>query len=286
MSVPARVLLDGLPIHLTSGYALAPDGWDLAVPEPRSALVEYARRHGAADDTAYLGPAVASLSGMVMGTTHAELHQRLDTLRARCAPGREALLQWERYPGDVLWQMAVRLGGRFETRHQNGHGALYAVTLTGADPLALSAELHEAGYDPTTGHQGIGVEFDLTFDLAFTGTAVSSMNLTNAGNMPSPPLWRIEGPVTDPVIESLTTGEEIATTADLSAGQELWIDVGRRTARLGAEDGTLRLDLIDEASTAWFDLTPGVNEVRLTGAGMTTGQTTLTARWRDARLPD
>lgn len=284
---PAEVFVNGLQVHHVEGYALEQEGWDVGTPEPRAAVVEYARRHGGVNDTSYLGMAVASLRLGVWGDTFQQLHQRLDTLRGRLIPGTDVPLVWTPYTGANKRRMLMRLGGKIDTLPVNGLISFVGFTLvSSSSPLAFSDTLHESSYDPTLSHSGTGVTFDLTFDLTFTGTAdTSSDKVFNAGNIATPPVFVIHGPVTNPVVQNITSGKEITATASLSAGETLWVDVARRTARLNGEDGTLRLDLIDEGNTEWFDLDPGVNELRLTGTGMNTGQTSLVTKWRDAWLP-
>jgi len=266
---------------------LAPDGWSFPMAAPRSVITEFARRDGGIDDTSYFGPGSLSLRGAVMGDTEQELNERLDTLRSKCRPGVDIPIRYRRYPGDDLWEIRGKLGGQFETQRTNGLIAFYGVTFSIPSPLALSSAVNIRSYDPTLGHTGIGVEFDLDFDLDFPGTPPDAqMDFTVGGNYPTLPIFVITGPATDAEIRNILTDEKIVTTGSLLEGVELWIDVVRRDVRLGSRTGTLRLDFIDESQTDWFSIEPGPASIRMDGDDMVTNQTLLTVRWRDRRLPD
>lgn len=287
-SFPNRVWIDGLQVHKTPTYVLAPGGWKLATPAPREAMVPFARRHGVANDTSFLGHAVAELQIGVLADDVVVLRQAEDTLKARLRPGRDIELEWEPYDGATIRQMVMRLGGEIETMRTKGILSIVATTLASStSPLAFSDDLHTAEYDPTLAFGGFGLTFPLTFPLVFSsGTAEDpTLPITNVGNMPSPPLLVVTGPVLNPEITNVTTGETIATFLNLGQGAQAFIDVERRELRLGSATGTLRLDLIDEADTSWWELQPGVNEIRMSDTTMTSN-TRLRVDWRDAWLPD
>lgn len=291
MSYPKEIYVDGVQVHNTPTYALAPEGWKLSTPQPREAVVDLARRHGVANDTSYLGAAIAELRVAVLGDTGAELRAAEDTLKGLMRPGRDFTVSWAPYAGADLRQMSMRLAGQIDTVRTKGLICFVGATFMSSGlPLALSADLQEESYDPTQSTTGVGWTLSTVgflVPLILGGTPLEgALVVENLGNMPTPPLWIVEGPVDDAVITDVSNGDAIVTTLSLLAGETAYIDVERRELRLDAEDGTLRLDLIDEENTTWFELETGVNAIRLSGDSMAGGQTSLTARWRHAWLPD
>ena len=135
----------------------------------------------------------------------------------------------------------------------------------------------EASGAATTGIgtlSGVGLTFDATPDLYFGGPVPSGVvNVTNDGEVPAP--WRVTftGPVTDPRVENVTAGTELRLLGTVPAGAELTLDSATRSITLGGVSryGWLKL------GSAWSDLTPGPNTVRLSAAAGT-GTATFTYR--------
>ena len=276
------VYLEGLQIHDAGQYALTQ--FDYNQPAPRSSLVTLARRHGSADFTSLYGPRSFQIAGEVWGATAANLWSAVDALKARLALDAADLTLTFTRTGRVAQRCYVRPGGEWEFPMRGGGPFLaFSGSLVAADPRIYSDTLHSETYDPSVSATGNGLSFPLTFPLTFYGTASGNLSVENAGTFPTYPTLVVNGPATNPVIENVTTGETITTTASLATSSDsLWIDVGKREVRLNGSSGTLRPDLITVASTTFFDLEPGVTELRLTGTGFTLGSTYLQCDWRDA----
>jgi hypothetical protein len=122
--------------------------------------------------------------------------------------------------------------------------------------------------------EGFGLTFDVTPDLTFGGPLPAGvMTATNDGNFPAPWVMEIEGPITDPRIENVTTGATLRFVGSVGGGEVLRIDSLARTVTLG---GASRYSWLLPASQ-WFDLEPGATQVRL-AAQAGTGNATLTYR--------
>lgn len=112
-----------------------------------------------------------------------------------------------------------------------------------------------------------GRTYDREYDVTYgAGGFVGSAFLTNQGSALAPIFIRIYGPVTDPRITNVTTGQTLALTADILAGQFVELDTANRTIML---DGTA--DRYSYLTTPeWWGLQPGANEIRYS-AGFSTG---------------
>ena len=67
------------------------------------------------------------------------------------------------------------------------------------------------------------------------------------------PIWTITGPITNPVLENTTTGEQIEYVGTIGEGQKLIIDMGEQTALL---DG---LNVLSNVAGEFISLAPGAN---------------------------
>ena len=113
------------------------------------------------------------------------------------------------------------------------------------------------------------------FDTNIGGTQVVAVG----GNWPNFPVIRINGPITNPTITNNTTGQSIAITATITAGN--WFDIdlsyGKKTVvdNLGAN----RISTVSAASNlATWSFIPGNNTIAVTGTGIT-GASDLTFRF-------
>lgn len=141
------------------------------------------------------------------------------------------------------------------------------VELAAADPLLYSES--ETAYTLTVAVPATGRSYSRTYDMTYgaSGT-LGAAYLVNAGNITTPVLLRIFGPVSNPTVTNVTTGQVLSLTTTLTAGEYVDIDTNDRTVLLG---GTA--DRYSWLTTPqWWGLRPGLNEVRYTAAGSDVSQ--------------
>lgn len=87
---------------------------------------------------------------------------------------------------------------------------------------------------------------------------------TNPGNTWQHYTARLYGPCNGPRLISDTVGETIAFSSALSipAGEYVEVDTRDRSALYLSQTGASRLDLVDFATTSWWRLAPGRNQLR------------------------
>ena len=126
--------------------------------------------------------------------------------------------------------------------------------------------------DPTwyAGAEITGNRFSVTYQNAnINGSQV----LANAGNWPTFPIIRLNGPITNPVITNSTAGQAITITATIGAGAFYDIDLEYGKKTVVDNLGVNRISTVSAASAlATWSLLPGNNTVSITGTG-TTGAT-------------
>jgi hypothetical protein len=252
----------------------------LGSPAPRRSAFARAERHGSIDRTRFYEGRVLELEGLVRG---ADAWDTFDALKQAFALGAERTLRFRRTGRSEDEQVTVRVASPLDDATRPGATLIrYGVSLFAGDPRIYGAALKSGSYDPTESLSGGGVTFPLTFDLEFSTTTATHLELANEGNFSSPPVLTIAGPVIDPIIDNDTVGESIAFDTVLGDADTLVVDVAARSVLL---NGAERLDLLVVADTTdWWELAPGTNRLRLRGTGMEAGSTELTCQYRDARI--
>lgn len=264
------------------GGLISIDG--LGSPSPKKETISRSRAHGEIDLTLYYTGRVLSLVGYIYGPDMPTINTKLDTFKSKLQLGSDHLLKFRRLGMADDEQLAVRVASSVDIGMQSGavQAIKWSMDLLAPDPRLYTSTERSGSYDPTAGAAGSGFSFPLVFPLVFAGDALTHLELTNQGNFPTPGVFTIEGPVTNPALDNDTTDQTFSTKGlILASGESAIIDMSRKSFSV---QGVNRMDFVDSADTVWFDLIPGVNEMRLRGSGMSGGVTTLSATFHDARI--
>lgn len=152
-----------------------------------------------------------------------------------------------------------------ERSYLNGHGRA-VVEWFATDPRVYSQTLTTATASQAT-VAGTGVTFPVTFPLSFGG-AVSGGQLTatNSGEFGAPWVATISGPIENPTLENITTGETLAFVGSLAAGETLVVDSLARSVLLNGSASRYSWLVV---GSEWFTVQPGDNAIRLAGTSGT-----------------
>lgn len=220
------------------------------------------------------------LNFLILAETQSEFASYVQTFRLALAPCSQELPLSFRIPGvggDDTKVINARL--RRIAAVVNRRWAVYAPELVveffATDPRIYGLAQSLVANLPTASG---GATFDATFGWTF-GTVVGggALEATNSGTFATPVQFRINGPVTDPVIENATQDKRLAFSTTLATGEFLDIDTDLRTVLL---NGTAsRYSTLINTST-WFDLQPGINEIHFVAAANSAA--TLSATWKSA----
>lgn len=162
-------------------------------------------------------------------------------------------------PVDFNVPRAYGRSGRFST-----------VTLQwrAADPLIYSAEVISGPVAMAPGEGGPGWTFPWTFPWLFQPpgtTSPSNLLIYNSGNIDSPPLFRISGPMDRGFeLRNVTTNRFLQVLLDLNAGDWVDVDMGLGAVLFGSTAD--RRDAVVPGTDFWT-LVPGDNTVRLEQLG-------------------
>ena len=114
-----------------------------------------------------------------------------------------------------------------------------------------------------------------------TAATAGSASINNAGNFETRPLMTLAGPVTNPTITNVTTGQFLTFQGlTMGGGDSLVLDFNAHTAIL---NGTTNERGLLTATSSWFKLAPGNTTVAFTANTTLTGAT-LTVNWQSAWL--
>lgn len=143
------------------------------------------------------------------------------------------------------------------------------------DPLWYSSSLRTQVFSLSEPASGRG--YNRSYDYGYGGATDSGIeNLTNAGSRAVWPIAVIEGPVVNPRIENIDTGQTLALSYTLLAGETLELDFQAKTVLL---NGTA--SRYYAKSGEWFKLAPGANNIRFVSGSYDAGAV-LIMSWRDA----
>lgn len=284
MYVPLeRAWIDAVKIHdvadLTGSRQLRSAKRQVA---PRRDSRPRSSRHGENDVTRFYGGQVWDLAGYVDGNTDAGTAAAWDELAAALGDlDTWHTFRFKRRGWTDEEQLLAKLAALDAPTEGYAPQARYALTLAAPDPRVYSATIRSGTYDPTGSIAGGGATVPLTFPIAFAFTVGAYLELVNAGSFRTPPVFTITGPIGNPLLQNIDTGEQLQLVYQLGAGETIRVDVDARRVEL---NGALRRDLVDAGASTWWQLARGTNRVRLSGTGMVAAQTRLDATFRDARV--
>lgn len=230
---------------------------------------EIQTRRGAYQDgttlqTVRLSPRTLMVRFLLLAADRAGVEQKRRRIAAafnpRYGPG---TLVWTQEDGTQYALRCVALSGSPSfTPGRQAQGRVWqevVVDLQAPDPCWFDAT---ATTLPLAGLTG-GATFPISFPCIFAVQG-STRVIINEGDIAAPIRIEIPGPCLNPVVENLTTGEQIALTLDVLEGQTVLIDTtyGNLLCRLQASNGTQTnaMQYLTPESTFW-QLAPGENIV-------------------------
>jgi hypothetical protein len=192
-----------------------------------------------------------------------------------------ALLKWQEDVAGLALQRLVKLDSDVSPTLQEAAAIVnyqaqffaedpraYSQTLTTVNSLALSTSVGGAVFpDP----------FNVQFAAASGGVAVC----TNVGNRPTPPIFRVLGAFTNPVITRQSNQAKLSLVGTIGAGDYLELDVANRTVKLNGSSNAA--NLLDSPNCDWASMeVPSGTETFTLRAQSNDGNAGLTVFYRAA----
>lgn len=197
--------------------------------------------------------------------------------RASAALRGDALMKWTPTHDGMTRQLRLRrqakpaFGGRRPKTFQ--------LAMTSPDALILSAVEQNAILIPGAAAGEIGypdpIVDPITSELSVTGQQF----VQNLGDQATWPRFRIDGPITNPQILNNTTGLRVELAYTLLAGE--WLDIYPERGQILLGGTADRYGAFQFATSTWWQLVPGLNDIRLLAASYAAGAQAI-IEWRHA----
>lgn len=236
------------------------------IQTPRQLIRPRPTAHGAINGTRWTEGRLINLEGRVYSTVSPA--NAFAQFRALTTPILEtldygpALLKWtESGSGGLALQAYVKLYGELEPPVEVGPNLLaYQAQLFAEDPRAYSQTLSTSTGGTLSTSSG-GFTLPRTIPVTFAASTGGTTAVNNAGNRPTPPVFRVYGYCVNPQIILVGTTSRIALTGTISAGDYLEIDVSQRTITINGTSPALQF--LDAANSSWFELPRGTSTIQL-----------------------
>jgi len=247
------------------GYLEEVTGLDGA--DVREAAELYVQGDGGIHSDFYFGRRAITLSGLLdpNSTGLARNLMVKNLLEASNAMKEDATLSWTATGG---LPVSVKVRRQNPPRISGGRVKAFQLSLVAADPRIYGTTINNA--QATAGGSASGGFTSPIISPWQSGASpVGQIIVANLGNMSSPPTITIYGPITNPTVKNQTTGESLAFTYSLAASEYLEINTADRTIYLNGS--TNRYSALNFISSAWWELQPGNNDIRLSASSYSTG---------------
>lgn len=230
--------------------------FDPGYPEVRQVVTPRPDVDGTYDTTEWVGARTVSVQVVGDGNKR----QFLDALSRFSRPNQRPFIVYE-VNGD-LRRIRLRAADRSAPLVAPSDVLFAQLQWVGVDGI-VEAEQETVLVAFATDGEEEGRTYPLTFDRTYVPTLpVGTVNAINVGTARACPEFRLFGPVTNPLIENLTSGEQLRFVTTLTAGQWLEIDCRNKTVRLNGLKAQNRYNTLDFDVSEWIGLYPGDNLIR------------------------
>ncbi len=146
------------------------------------------------------------------------------------------------------------------------------------DPAYYEDTATTANLSPVS---ALGRTYDRTYNLTYGGGSLNNATaITNNGNWTTYPVITISGPVVNPTIGNITTGQYMTVNANITNTDSLVIDLYQKTITL---NGASARNLL-AGNSQWFGAPPGTTYFVFTGGSVVIGTTSATVVYRSAYI--
>lgn len=236
------------------------EGWTDAAPIT-DGITDKAQQDGGWDATGYYRPRIITVNGMVDEVSRLAALQAADALNALSPHVIHTLTVAD--PDVGLRQASVRVMSGAVLTWLSPACFRYAIQLKAPDHLKYGAPTFTtASLASTAG--GAGLVFPLAYPLDYgvpAGVTPGAVSLANAGTATYWPRLRIDGPVPNPTVTLVETGDWVRFGGTVGAGQWLDIDCANRRVLL---NGQVSVRHLVTSSGAWLAVPPGGGSISWT----------------------
>lgn len=127
--------------------------------------------------------------------------------------------------------------------------------------------------------------YNRTYNLSYGfGSNQVQTYTTNLGRVNAGGVVTVTGPITNPVIGSVTQNKYLTVNTTLSSLQTLTLDLTNKTVTVydASTSATTNVRNLLSNGSSWFDIQPGSNGLYLTGSAYTVGTTSASITYSNA----
>jgi Siphovirus-type tail component, C-terminal domain len=244
------------------GYALHTPVSGLDFPAIRLAQQDKPGEHGSLISNQLYGGRQVDLTGIVWGDDLVTYNLRRRQLQAAIRIIRnnfmsEALLCKFTTDDGLLFQFSP-FASKLKMDDELPTHANFMLTLTDPDPNIYDQNLSSVVISPPSGG---GAVYPVTYPVLYEPSTGGSGNANNIGDANTYPIFYFNGPLTNPLLLNLATGETFQVNATIPAGHQLVVDMAKKTMVL---DGITNWMFSFVQSNTWISFVPGNNVLILT----------------------
>lgn len=230
----------------------------------------------------FLGGRTIVVNLLVLGGNGSSAQSNFNLLQQALLPQQSGttVLQFQMSSSDGLQFVNARVRARATSIDPNyTYGYIVSqVTFFCPDPNYYDNALQSQTmtYSPVAGRT-----YNRIYPLIYGGgSQTQTVNVNNSGWATTYPVITINGPVTNPIIGNLTSGQSLNFNYTMLTGDKIVIDTLNRTVLLnGAPARNLLL-----GSSQWFAANPGTSQYYFSGSVTTYGVTNATVQWNNAYI--
>lgn len=250
--------LDYLQLHgEDSPYFIVQPIEGLEFPNIRTSQFNRSGMDGIYVSNQFLGERRITLTGYARGVNH-EMDRK--ALEAVCVPQKtnsilnKRMLHFKINGREYCIGVQI-LGLKFALN--NVDFGRFMIDLIAVDNSIFNVIVKKFTINPS---QPGGYVYPVVYPISFSAGSGGRVLIQNEGNTHAFPIIRLNGGLTNPRIENQTTGEHIALTINLPAGQYIDIDTENRTIIQG---GITNVIYTKSADSRFFSFPVGTNELFL-----------------------
>lgn len=240
-------------------------GWTDGAPVAPG-IVDKAQQAGGWDGTGFLRPRPITLSGGVVGVDRADALSVADDLTSLVP---QVLYELVVEDASGPRSSMVRLTSPAVLAWLNDRAFRYEITMTAPDPLKYGPPTFASTGLAASGG-GAGLVYPLAYPLdygAVPGVIPGAVSLANVGSAAYWPRLRIDGPVPNPVVTLVETGDWVRYGGTVAEGQWLDVDCANRRVLL---NGQVSVRQRVSSSGSWLAVPPGGGSLSWTADAATT----------------
>jgi hypothetical protein len=269
-----------------NGYRVA--SFDLAFPTVREVTAALPTRDGDYDTTALFGPRVVTVAGSLIGSAAGVRQQAWQTLAHWLQPRLRPRLVYQVDPGMPQYAITLR-GSQLAAPFADRNVSAFSASWVAPDPVAHGLVQYSAVVQPQSVGAVAGRTYPLTYPRTYPALPAGGsgmVTVTNNGNYPTWPTFRIFGPCTGPAVWWVVpaSGAVVFTTGlSVAAGDYLEVSTFDQTAYTNGLATSSQYNYLDFTQTVWQPFYAGNTTIRFAPATWSP-PCQLLVLWNDATL--